>query len=237
MQTSEITIAVLLGIIIIVSSIYLVYFEHDNCKKYLDFAKENHEERLPVIGKTPKIIGGLLLGLLFAFSLFGFVTTLIYRTSPLIGNSYYISVVSDSMSSKNSKNTYLLENDLNNQIAQYDIAEVERCSSSMVNIYDVILYKKDNTLIIHRVIKINDDNTFVTRGDKNDANDEWVVTNDMFIGIYKKSLPFMSFINYLTYTPGFYILLGGTTFDIGVLLVYEIKRNNIKKKYINITNA
>ena len=127
------------------------------------------------------------------------------------------------MSTKNRSNTYLYEHKLNNQIAIYDIAEIHTCEANEVSLYDVILFKKDNTLIIHRVVEVTA-TYFVTQGDSNTQKDDFVVTSDMIMGKYNKSLPFMSFNNYLFHTPGLYVLLVGVTFDIATLITYEIKR-------------
>ena len=169
----------------------------------------------------------------FAFSLFCFTTNMVYKASPFVNGKYYVSVNSDSMSQAISSNNYLETNNLKNQIAQYNIAVVDPCDGSIVNQYDVILFKKNGNLIIHRVIEIDADGNFITKGDKNLVRDDWVVTKEEVIGKYSYSLVFMSFINYLGYTPGFYVALAGVTYDLGVILYFQIKKDKALKKYQN----
>ena len=234
MFIAEITIAVLLGLLVVVTSIYLTIFLNNSHKKIalrLESGDYEEEER-SVKGKVVSII----LVAFFAFSLFTFTTNIVYRTSPVNNGQHYVSVNSDSMSQALPSNTYLKTNNLTNQIAQYDIAVFDNAKGEDIKKYDIILFKKGNTLVTHRVIEITDHSTFRTQGDKNINPDEWEVTYDEVIGKYNHSLVFMSFINYLGYTPGFYVFLVGLTYDLGVILFYEVKKDkllrNNTKQYI-----
>ncbi|MBR0295205.1 MAG: hypothetical protein IJQ67_04795 [Bacilli bacterium] len=128
-----------------------------------------------------------------------------------------------------SSNTYLSKNKLTNQIAQYDIAVCQKYNNQELKLYDIILFKKDNKRIIHRIVEVVDDNTFITQGDNNPKRDDFTVQKDEIMGIYINSLVFMSFVNNLGYTPGFYVLFVGVTYDIGVILYFELKREKLKK--------
>lgn len=103
------------------------------------------------------------------------------------GDKAVLLVASGSMSRKNEANTYLYENDLNNQFDTYDLVTVRKVKNEEIKLYDVIAYK-NRTLkvnIIHRVIGINDDGTFLMRGDANNANDEYRPTIKDVIGKYE----------------------------------------------------
>lgn len=226
MLVTEITIAVLLGILVIVSSIYLTYFSINNFKK-LKERKESGDE-IEESSKGKRALSICLIAYLMV-SIFIFATSITYKTSPYINGQYYVSVNSNSMSAPLASNTYLDFNKLKNQIKQYDIAVIDKYVDQEIKQYDIILFKKNNKYIIHRVIEIKDSGTYQTQGDFNERKDDFLVNKDEIIGIYNHSLKFMSFINYLGYTPGFYILMIGVTYDIGVLLFFEYKREILKR--------
>lgn len=226
MFVTEIIIAVLLGLLVVVSSIYLTYFLIRSHKEVINRLNEgDYEEEPNVKGKAFSII----LVAFFAVSLFTFTTNIVYRATPYVNGQHYVSVNTDSMSQAIDSNTYLEDNKLTNQIAQYDIAVFDPIKGENVHQYDIILFKKDGKLIVHRVIEITASNTFKTQGDKNINPDNWEVTYSELIGKYNHSLKFMSFVNYLGYTPGFYVFLVGVTYDIGVILYFEIKKDKLIK--------
>ena len=130
-----------------------------------------------------------------------------------------------------SSNTYLKEHQLTNQIHQYDIAVIKGLKEETINQYDIILFRQDNKLIVHRVIEVVDSQTYKTQGDNNASPDEWTVSTDDVLGIYSRSLTFLSFINYLGYTPGFYVAIVGVTYDLGIILFFEIRTNKLLKSF------
>lgn len=227
MIITEIIIAVLLGLLVVVSSAYLTYFQVNKYRLMKTRLENGDYEEEP---STKGTVLSILLVVYFTFSLFCFVTNLTYRSTPKINNQYYVSVNSDSMSQSLETNTYLKNNNLTNQIAQYNIAVIDKIDGTEVKQYDVILFKKNNMLIVHRVVNINANGNFVTQGDKNINPDNWEVTYEEVIGKYSHSLKFMSFINYLGYTPGFYVALAGVTYDLGVLLYFEVKKKQLLKQ-------
>ena len=50
-----------------------------------------------------------------------------------------------------------------------------------VEVKDIIAFKKENTLVTHRVVEITDDG-LVTKGDANQVNDEGAVKKEQFVG-------------------------------------------------------
>ena len=225
MFVTEIMIAILLGLLIVVTSIYLTYFSHINYQKI----KNNEENE-----ETPKkkIALPIALSIYLVFSLFIFITKVSYSLSPTLGNQIHVSVNSTSMAAKNSANTYLKENKLNSQIAQYDVAVFDKYDQQEIKLYDIILFKQDNKLIVHRIVEISEDQKYYTQGDNNKQRDDWTINDDQILGIYNHSLVFLSFVNYLGYTPGFYIAMVGVMYDLGVLLVYDIKKSQLNKELI-----
>lgn len=234
MLIAEITIAVLLGIIFIVISIYLTVFLYQSYKKKKEIALEEGYEGEPKSLKS-KVFSIILFSYL-GIAVFVFAINITYRLSPFVNGEYYVSVNSDSMSSALSANPYLKANDLNNQIAQYDIAVFKKLDEQEIKKYDILLFKRDNKLIVHRVVEILNDNSYYVQGDKNPKRDEQVVHREDILGIYSRKLHFLSFVNYIGYTPGFYVSIVGVTYDIAVILFFEIKDNNLKKMKPSPTN-
>ncbi|MCH3909033.1 MAG: signal peptidase I [Bacilli bacterium] len=123
------------------------------------------------------ILGDCLLLVLigfFSFSLYSKIS----GNEPMIFGNESIVVASGSMSEKNKANSYLVENDLNNQFDTYDLIGIsEYASQDEVALYDVVAYKSDSGItVIHRIIEIHDESgsrTYLTRGDSNNASDNF----------------------------------------------------------------
>ena len=103
-------------------------------------------------------------------------------------------VLSDSMSYKNSKNTYLEENDLNDQFKKFDMITIHKLPDEFeIELYDIIVYKHEKgILIIHRVVGIEEPNKehpdsryFLLKGDANTSNDNFPVKYNQMVGIYR----------------------------------------------------
>lgn len=229
MLVFEITIAVLLGVIVIVLGIYVTYFSI-NSYKLNKQRLENGDYELINFSKREKILS-IIFSVYFALSLGLFTINLVYRSTPYVNHKYYVSVNSNSMATALNTNTYLEVHQLKNQIAQYSVVEFKKIEpENEIKKYDIILFKKEGKLIVHRIIDINSDGNYITQGDNNLHPDDWVVTRDEIKGLYNKTLQFMSFINYITYTPGFYVSVIGATYILGVSLYFEIKNNKLQKK-------
>ena len=138
MVISEIIIAVLLGVLVIVSAIYLTYFLWNNFK----LAKQRAEngDDFEEDNKKSKVLSIILVAYL-ALAASIFAINLFYRSSPLIKNQYFVSIKTDSMSQALKENYYLDNNKLTNQIAQYDIAVFDKTEENDIQKYDIILFK------------------------------------------------------------------------------------------------
>ena len=76
-----------------------------------------------------------------------------------------------------------------------DIVIVEKLKESeleKIKKGDVLVYQKENQVIVHRVTEVND-NTFKTKGDNNDEEDAWVVNKKDIIGITKVRIPLLGY--------------------------------------------
>ena len=225
---AEIFIAVLLGIILIVFSHYLTLGYVNNYKK-IKARVEGGEPFEKIDEKQVKIVS-IVIGVYLAFAIFAFTTKVVYLTMPVVNNQYYVSIATNSMSGKLSSNTYLEENDIKNGLFQYDIAAFDKLGDKEIKLYDIILFKQDNKLITHRVIELVGENQYKTQGDNNVLPDEWTIDRNNVLGIYNHTLKFMSFVNYISYTPGYYVTLVGIAYYIGATLTYEIKLEKLKKQ-------
>lgn len=59
---------------------------------------------------------------------------------------------------------------------------------------DVIAYENvDNILIVHRIVKINSDKSFITKGDNNNVADSFYVQPDKVRGCVKVRIPFLAY--------------------------------------------
>lgn len=122
---------------------------------------------------------------LFLFSL----VTRIAGDKPIFGKTFMV-VASGSMSVKNKANDYLTTNGLDDQFQKYDIIILEKVESpSDLKQYDVIAYRNDEGVnIIHRIVSISgsgEGRRFTTRGDANNANDEYIPAFSDVIGVYR----------------------------------------------------
>ena len=63
------------------------------------------------------------------------------------------------MSTKNEKNEYLFENDLNDQFDMFDIVITQPLpDEEELQLYDIVVYERDDMLVIHRIVEIEEPN-------------------------------------------------------------------------------
>ena len=91
-----------------------------------------------------------------------------------------------------------------------------------IKIDDIITYKKDNTFITHRVVKIQGDN-YVCRGDANNTNDN-TIKKDVILGKVVKRLPRVGIWKIVFTTPKVIISIIITV--ILFELAYTYKKTN-----------
>lgn len=104
----------------------------------------------------------------------------------------YRVVKTASMATKNVKNTYLNENNLNDQIQTFDLIRTEKLPDEMdLKLYDIVVYETDGMLIVHRIVEIEEPNAshpdsrhFKLQGDAVDAPDRFPVLYEQMRAIY-----------------------------------------------------
>ena len=148
------------------------------------------------IKKILKIINYSLFCIIIILIVPLFIFTLINKIHgnvTMLDSNAYIVVASGSMSAKNKSNEYLFNSDDVRMSYQFDGGDVitikKIYNKDDVKLYDVVCYynpivKKN---IIHRIVGINDDGTYVMRGDANGGslkNDQYFPSFDELVGIY-----------------------------------------------------
>ena len=76
-------------------------------------------------------------------------------------------------------------------ISKGDVVIVDK-KINKINVGDVLAYKHDGKVVVHRIYKIvnsNSENFIYTKGDANNDYDKYTITKDMFIGIVKLKIP------------------------------------------------
>lgn len=151
--------------------------------------KKKKSRFLTIIGKAISYFVTFVVGAFFIFSM---SVRLMEDMTPN-GMSTMQVVVSDSMSYKNEKNTYLEENNLDNQFHKFDLVTIHELPDEFdLKLYDIVVYKYNKDVsLIHRIIAIEEPNEqhpehrhFLLKGDANEYNDKFPVLYEQMEGIY-----------------------------------------------------
>lgn len=126
-------------------------------------------------------------------------------------------VLSSSMSYPHEKNTYLEENELDNQIATFDLIFTHKLPDEFdLKLYDIVVYEYRGELIIHRIVGIEEPNEshpdtrhFLLQGDAVKYTDEFPVLYEQMRAIYRgNKIPFVgSFFAFMQSPAGYLCIL------------------------------
>lgn len=154
-------------------------------------------------------------------------------------------VNSNSMAKKHAKNTYLIEEGLDNQFSRFDLLLLYRVPpEEELQLYDVVVYEIDGISVIHRIVEIEEPNDahpgerqFRLQGDAVDTPDR-PVKYSQIKGIYRgERVPFVgSFIFFLQSLPGWLCILL-VVFATVAMPFLEKKLNEEKRKRLAAVNA
>ena len=81
-------------------------------------------------------------------------------------------------------------------ILKGDVVVIEKVNKKDIQIGDVIAYKYDKRIIVHRLVKIiqvGDELYYYTKGDANYDIDNYKITEDMIIGIVNVRIPYIGY--------------------------------------------
>ena len=149
----------------------------------------------------------------FAFSLYTSVRREVYSSKiPTL-----TVVQSGSMSEKHEDNKYLIENNLNDQVQTFDLILLYKVpAEDELKLYDIVVYKVDGMLVLHRIVGIEEPNEkhpneryFLIQGDAVGAPDRFPVKYKQIIAIYKgQRIPFIgSFVSFMQSPAGWLCVL------------------------------
>lgn len=148
-------------------------------------------------------------------------------------------VKTSSMATKNKNNTYLFKNDLNDQIQTFDLIVTHHLPKEEdLKLYDIVVYKRDDTFVIHRIVGIEEPNDkhpdrrhFLLQGDSVLNPDQFPVLYSQMQGIYNgQRIPFIgSFILFMQSPAGWLCIL--------LILFAAIVTPILERKLENEANA
>ena len=206
-----------LFIIIIKSNIKLIKHGVEDERILKEHHEKTHRKRGAKILDAINSIFSYAVTVFFVV-IFGLSFYLNNANNKPVGNLPVARVVqSDSMSFKNEENKYLFENNLNNQFETFDIIFTYKLPEEKdLKLYDIVVYEKDNKLIVHRIVGIEepcsthpDSRYFLLQGDAIQYPDVYPVEYDQMRAIYTgENIKFVgSFVVFLQSPVGWLCLL------------------------------
>lgn len=177
-----------------------------------DHEKElRHKKRTKYIKLADMIFSGAIC-LLFVGMLVGALIIRANENTCCGDIPSYRVVLTGSMEKKNEKNLYLWENDLNDQVGTFDLIRTEKLPDEMeLKLYDIVVYKVDDMLLVHRIVGIEEPNEehpdcryFLLQGDAVESPDRFPVLYGQMRAIYRgERIPFVgSFILFMQSPAG-----------------------------------
>ena len=193
-----------------------------------------------VVSRAIDVLICLIFGAIFISSLYVSCTQNVYFDNV----PTYRVVLTSSMEEKNTKNTYLVENNLNNQIGAFDlIATYKIPKEEDLRLYDIVVYEVDGVLVVHRIVGIEEPNEkhpnerhFLLQGDSVSTPDRFPVLYSQMKGIYKgDKIPFIgSFVLFVQSPAGWLCML----LVFGAIIITPILESKLlkakKRRYLLI---
>ena len=146
-------------------------------------------------------------------------------------------VKSESMSEKYKGNKYLFSNDLNDQFSMFDLIVCRHMPAEEdLELYDIVVYKLEDTYIIHRIVGIEEPNAshpneryFLFQGDAVSSPDTLPVVYSQMQGIYEGTrVPYVgSFLLFLQSPAGWLCIL---LIVIGMVITPIVEKRIEKEK-------
>ena len=203
--------------------------------------REEYEKKNRLSYKVARFLGrvlSLVLCLSFACAFMGALYVKANDDRPANGIPSYKVVKSESMAEKYEKNKYLFDNKLDDQIQQFDLVICEHLPDEKdLKLYDVVVYRVDDTYLIHRIVGIEEPNEdhpnsrhFLLQGDAVERPDRFPVLYGQMQGIYKGNrIPYVgSFIMFLQ-SPAGWLCMILVAFVMIISPIVEKKLNDAKK--------
>ena len=188
------------------------------------------------MGKKKKIfsiIGDIaflaVIGFVAAYAIFNGIDRHTGYKFPFFGTRSSV-IITPSMSFKNPENTYLTDDMEQIQINDLITTKMEKYED--IEIYDVVTFYSNDSLICHRVIdkySTEDGQYLVTRGDANNADDE-PVNFELYRGTLVKVIPGAGKVVGFFKSPYLYLAICGTVFFSALgFFIYDLTTKDKKK--------
>ena len=173
----------------------------------------------PVKSATKKAFSSIVSLILCGFLMvsFGFSLWLHFSEDVFTNVSTLKVVASSSMEEKHKRNTYLFENNLDNQFNTFDLIVTHPVPDEFeLELYDIVIYEYEDMHIIHRIVEIEEPNNrhpghrlFTLQGDAISSPDRDPVTYEQIKAIYKdQRVPFVgSFVFFMKSPAGWLCIL------------------------------
>ena len=174
---------------------------------------ERIQKTFNIIGKFFSLIICLALCVAFAFSVYMNIT----EDKAANGIPSIKVVKSASMAEKYEGNSYLFDNNLNDQLQTFDLIITRHIpDENELKLYDIVVYEQDDMQIIHRIVAIEEPNKdhpneryFLLQGDAVEYPDKFPVRYSQMRGIYRgERIPMVgSFVMFLQSPAGWLCIL------------------------------
>lgn len=165
-------------------------------KRDIELIEEYFSENQASVKKRKKVLKIVKLVLYVVLMIFIFVCLVFALVVKFVdklpvGTKTVMVVATPSMSSKNTENEYLFDEDLKkqydleNQFPALSLIFLEVVSEDSIGLYDVVAYNHpDGRVIIHRIVRVEETETgtrYRTRGDANSTDDQKEVTYNVIV--------------------------------------------------------
>ena len=178
-----------------------------------EYAKAQKKRKCGAVDCIVSVLCTVIFAVAFAFSVYVNV-----QQDKYFDNIPTLKVVnSGSMSKKYEKNTYLFENNLNDQFQTFDIIFTYKAPKEEdLQLYDIVVYEVDGALLVHRIVGIEEPNEehpderyFLLQGDAVERPDRFPVHYNQIQAIYRgKRIPYIgSFVTFLQSPAGWMCMI------------------------------
>ncbi len=234
------TLSVFCVVLITKQSLRLINAGLEDERIAKSYTKKKKRERKTKYTRFANIIFSTVVCLLFLVMFVGSISIQLSEKSCCGLLPTYRVVQTGSMSTKHKKNTYLTQNNLNNQIQTFDLIRTTKLPAEKdLKLYDIVVYEVDGILLVHRIVKIEEPNEkhpesryFLLQGDAVEAPDRFPVLYEQMRAIYTGTrIPFIgSFIMFMQSFAGWLcmLLVLGATIATPILEKKMLKAENLR---------
>ena len=146
------------------------------------------------------------------------------------------------MARKNPENTYLFDNNIQNQLQMFDVVICNHLpAEDALKLYDIVVYKQDDMYVIHRIVGIEEPNAnhpnerhFLLQGDAVENPDKFPVLYSQMQGIYEGvRIPFVGGFILFLQSPAGWLCVLLVIFSMTVTPIVEKKIKEATEKRIS----